>query len=190
MRSTFSAVAFALAAFAFTSSADAQTFGIGARFSMIRGDVDADTSAERFLGVLVRLRTSDKTSLEVSLDRRAETNEAATERTRDYPLQASLLLFPVRSAISPYLLGGVGWYSHRFERLEGDDVIESTSTRKFGYHAGFGGELSLGRHAGLHADYRYTFLRFGSDDDEESTSSRFLPSYQGSMWTAGLTLYF
>ena len=67
---------------------------------------------------------------------------------------------------------------------------------------GFGAEMRLGRHAGLHADYRYTFLHFGADDSLKSgltspkhgllgaSASSFLPSYEGSMWTAGLTVYF
>ncbi len=196
MRRTISAAVFTLVGLLFASAAAAQSLGVGGRFSMIRGDVQADTSAERFLGGQLRLALTRKTSIELSLDRRTETNEAGTERSREHPLQASLLLFPGRSTLSPYLLGGAGWYSHRFERLEGGDVVEFESTRRFGYHAGFGGELRLGRHAGLHADYRYTFLRFGSDDEaeevqeERSLSSRFMPSYEGSMWTAGLTLYF
>jgi hypothetical protein len=202
MRRTLPAAVVGLASILVGSSAHAQTIGVGGRFSMIRGDVEAETSAERFTGGQLRIAVSKKTSVELSVDRRTETNEAGTERSRDYPLQASLLLFAVRSRVSPYVLGGGGWYSHRLDRLDGDkDVIDSEVTRKFGYHGGFGGELRLGRHAGLHADYRYTFLRFGSDDteggaadaaarDRENLASRFMPSYEGSMWTAGLTIYF
>lgn len=172
-------------------------FGIGARMSMIRPDVDTGTDSERFMGGQLRLRTSRRTAIEVSLDRRTETNEAGTERIREVPLQASLLLYPVRSTFSPYLLGGPGWYSHRVEARAGDEVIDSETTRDFGWHAGFGAEIRLGGHAGLHADYRYTFLDFGDDDETDpasasgrSTFSSFLPSYKGSMWTAGLTIYF
>jgi hypothetical protein len=86
----------------------------------------------------------------------------------------------------------VGWYTQRVEQLAAGDVTASDTSRRFGYHAGIGGELKLGRHAGLHADYRYTFLKFGGDDDDEDESliGRFKPSYEGSMWTAGMTLYF
>jgi hypothetical protein len=86
-------------------------------------------------------------------------------------------------------------------------VTQSETSRKFGWHAGFGAELRMGRHAGIHADYRYTFLHFGSDEEpiatdtisgaiaasasqNRSQGSRFLPDYDGSMWTAGFTLYF
>jgi opacity protein-like surface antigen len=165
-------------------------FGIGGRMTMVRGDEDLDTERERFLGGQIRLRLSPRTALEVSLDRRSETNEAETLRVREYPLQASLLLFPIRSVLSPYVLGGGGWYWHKQELLGEEENTELVSTRDFGWHAGIGAELRLGAHAGLHGDYRYTFLDFGSDDEEESFISGLLPSYKGSMWTAGLTFYF
>ena len=111
-------------------------------------------------------------------------------RLRNVPIQASLLLYPAAGAFSPYVLGGAGWYSQRVELLLGDDVVESETTRKFGWHGGFGAELRLGRHAGVHGDYRYTFLHFGSDDDEEDNGRGFLPNFDGSMWTVGVTVYF
>jgi hypothetical protein len=179
-------------------------FGLGARMSLIRGDVDADPSAERFTGAHLRARVSPHTGIELSLDIRSERNQQLTKRVRDYPLQASLLLFPIRARFAPYVLGGGGWYSHHVETLSNDTAIDSDTTRKFGWHAGFGGELRLGRHAGLHADYRYTFLHFGSDGVESDTiagainnayandsgKSRFLPSYDGSIWSTGITVYF
>ena len=178
----------------------AQGFGVGGRFAMLKNDAQADTDAERFTGGHVRARMSPRMGLELSLDLRTQTNETLTERVRDYPLQASLLLFPVKAAFAPYVLGGVGWYSHRVDLLDDGDVLESETTRKFGYHGGFGAELSLGRHAGLHADYRYTHLSFGDDDEEVVAGASaaadgrhalsLLPSYKGSMWTAGLTIYF
>ena len=169
----------------------AQGLGIGGRMSMVRGDVQASTSAERFIGGQLRLPLSPRSALEVSIDRRTDPNEALTEKIVEIPVQGSLLLYPVRTTFSPYVLGGVGWYTHRVEQLSAGAMTTSESSRRFGYHAGLGGELKLGRHAGVHADYRYTFLKFGGDDDEEeSIVSRFKPSYEGSMWTAGMTLYF
>lgn len=167
----------------------AQAFGIGGRMSMVRGNVAAGTSAERFLGGQLRMKLSPRSALEVSLDRRTESSTDLTERTVEIPLQGSLLLYPVRTTFSPYVLGGVGWYTHRVEQLAAGAATVSETSRRMGYHAGVGAELKLGAHAGAHADYRYTFLKFGNDDDE-SLASRFKPSYEGSMWTAGLTLYF
>jgi hypothetical protein len=187
------------------SPCSAQGIGIGGRFAMVRGDVDAETGAERFTGGHVRAWLSPRTALEVSLDRRTQSNEPLTERVRDYPLQASLLLAPVRSTVSPYVLGGIGWYTHRVEQLAQQEAVDSTTTRRVGSHAGFGAEIRMGRHAAFHADYRYTFLRFGGADPIKSDTiagavarshlsnsggARFLPSYEGSMWTTGLTVYF
>jgi opacity protein-like surface antigen len=183
-----------------TASAQGQSFGIGGRFSWVQADVDADLDSQRFAGGQIRARMSPRTALELSLDLKTETNEAETLRVRQMPIQASLLLYPVRSVFSPFVLGGAGWYATRVELLAGDETLSSETTREFGWHGGFGAELRLGPHAGLHADYRYTFLDFGDDDDDEDADasagllgglgSRFLPGYRGSMWTAGLTLYF
>ena len=175
-------------------------FGIGGRLAMIRGNVN-DASAVRFLGGQIRLRASRRTALELSLDRHREETPDLTQRVTDYPLQASILLYPVRSTFSPYVLGGFGWYTHQVQTLTGNDVSQTVSTHKTGYHAGFGAEIMMGRHAGIHADYRYTFLHFGDSSSSgsqlsgtatgtSSLASRILPSYDGSMWTAGFTLYF
>ena len=191
-----------VAGVASTSVAQAQPqgFGLGGRFAMVRNDVETDTTAERFTGGHIRARLSPRLGLELSLDRRTESNTPLTERVRDSPLQASLLMYPWHTAFAPYLLGGAGWYSHRVEALVDNKVVSSDTSRKFGYHAGFGAELGLGRHAGIHADYRYTFLRFGDDSEDAAGAapqqngrnglSPILPSYKGSMWTAGLTVYF
>jgi hypothetical protein len=179
----------------------AQGFGVGMRLSMMNSDEVIDTSdgSSRFTGGQIRLRSADKIGFEVSLDRRSEKFELVNERVVDTPIQVSMMLFPVKGSFSPFLLGGPGWYSHKVESLD-DAGPESVSTRKFGWHAGFGAELLMGRHAGLHADYRYTFLNFGGDDDivenranadhNHSFVNSLLPSHNGSMWTAGVTIYF
>jgi opacity protein-like surface antigen len=172
------------------AAAGAQGFGLGARMSMVRGDVQADpaAAAQRFLGGQIRAALSPRTSIELSLERRTENPDLAT-KVRDYPLQASLLLFPIRSTFSPYVLGGLGWYTHVVDSLSAGEVVASESSRSMGYHAGFGAELKLGGHAGVHADYRYTHLHFGDSTGAESLIDRFKPSYSGSMWTAGITFY-
>jgi hypothetical protein len=215
MRSIHAAAA-AVIILALPGLAGAQSVGLGPRLSWVRGDVevDADTSGSRYTGGLLRARLSPRTAIELSLDYRSITNEALTERVRDYPIQGSLLLYPFRSAVSPYLLGGLGWYSQRVDAIVDQEVTDSVTTRKFGYHAGLGGELRLGRHAAMHVDYRYTFIRIGGDEESEmagtpaaaraaSASSdgfrlpglsfltdRLRLSHEGSMWTGGLTIYF
>lgn len=191
MRSVFVSVCVTLGSVVIAAPCSAQGFGLGARLSLVRGNVETNTSAERFIGGQMRLSLSPRSALEISLDRRTDHNDALTERTVETPLQGSLLLYPVRATLAPYVLGGVGWYTQRVEQLAAGNVTASDTSRRFGYHAGIGGELKLGRHAGVHADYRYTFLKFGGDGDEdESLIGRFKPSYEGSMWTAGMTLYF
>lgn len=178
-----------------------QAVGVGARLSLVRGETSVDgTGADRFAGGFLRLRPSPRTALELALDYRSHLNEDLTRRIKDMPLQASLLLYPVRAAIAPYLLGGVGWYSQKAIALDGGQEIAAETLRTFGYHAGFGGELQLGGHVAVHADYRYTFIRFGSDEPDTGESAG-IPllstlqdnlrlSHKGSMWTAGIALYF
>ena len=205
MRTAFPRILACAAALTFVPAASAVAqdgaFGIGGRFAMIRGDAAADTSAERFTGGQIRARVSKRTALELSLDLKTLTSTDLTQRTRDLPLQASLLVYPLRAPLSPYVLGGAGWYTHRVDQMAAKEVVSSVSTREFGYHAGFGAELRLGRHAGAHADYRYTFLHFGADGETSAASasdppsllpspSGLVPGYKGSMWTAGLTVYF
>ena len=181
-----------LAVLAMAVPCAAQGIGIGGRMSMARGDVQTNPTAvaQRFLGGQIRARLSPRTSIEVSLERRSESPDLTT-RVKDYPLQGSLLLFPIRSTVSPYLLGGVGWYTHVVDTLAAGQVVTSASLRTMGYHAGFGAEIKIGGHAGVHADYRYTMLHFGgTDEGTGGLASRFKPSYDGSMWTAGFTVYF
>ena len=179
-----------LALLALPGSAAAQ-FGIGGRMTWVRRDTKLDEDSTRFTGGQIRARVSPRTAVELSLDIHSETNELETLRVREYPIQASLLLYPARGAFSPYFLGGAGWYAQKFETLAGDETIAEETVRDFGWHAGLGAELKLGKHAGLHGDYRYTFLNFGDDDDEdEGLLGRVLPGYKGSMWTVGLTVYF
>jgi len=177
----------------------AQSFGVGPRFSFVRGDLTADSST-RYSGAMLRMRTSPRTAIELSLDYRNHLNESLTERIKDYPIQGSLLLYPVRATFSPYLVTGIGWYSQRVEALQDNQVLTSTKTRKTGYHAGLGADMRLGRHAAVHADYRYTFIGFGRDEDSEpgvlpvpgfrGLQDRLKLSHKGSMWTTGVTVYF
>ena len=185
----FVLLASALLLFTFSTPAFAQ-FGIGGRLAMIRGDAAANAGSLRFLGGQIRAHLSPRTAFELSLDRHRENSGDLTQRVVDYPLQATLMLYPIHSTFSPYLLGGFGWYRHKVQDLTGDKVTDIVSTRRTGWHAGFGAEIMAGRHIGVHADYRYTFLHFGDSSSDSSLTDHLRPSYQGSMWTAGATLYF
>lgn len=177
------------AAFTFAAAARpvaAQGFGIGGRMAMVKADTALDDDSVRFWGGHVRL-TSPRTGLEVSFDRRTDTFDQLNERVTETPIQASLLLFLAGGGFKPYLLGGPGWYKRSVEPL--DTGVEVSNT-KFGWHAGFGAEFRGGP-VGVHADYRYTFLNFGDDDDDdEGVIGQLLPSHDGHMWTVGATFYF
>lgn len=196
-------VAVLLGVLALPARAEAQSIGFGPRFAFVRGDVKADSST-RYSGGLLRLGTSPRTAIELSLDYRSHLNEDLTTRIKEYPIQGSLLLYPVRSTVSPYILGGIGWYKQNVAKVDGEEIVESVATRRTGYHAGVGGEIWFGRHATLHVDYRYTFIRFGKPGEEAAaTQPGAIPipglgglqdslklSHEGSMWTSGVTLYF
>jgi opacity protein-like surface antigen len=169
----------------------AQGFGVGARLAWVNRDVTVEADSVRFVGGQLRL-DGGRVAIEVAVDRRSETFEALGEKIVETPIQASLLLRLTSGRLSPYLLGGPGWYRRRVERIDGPDDL-TVSTTEFGWHAGIGLEIRVGRHAGIHGDYRYTFLDFNDDDDEEiggGVIGRLLPGHKGSMWTLGATVYF
>ena len=205
----------------FVNPAHAQNggaFGIGPRVTFQRGDEAVpDSSALRVFGGQIKLRLSPSTAIEVSADYDTKLNKTATftQRAKSMPIQASLLLFPFRSAISPYVLGGVGWYRHSItETTTASTSTTTTSIREMGYHAGLGAELRVGERVAIHGDYRYNHIRFGGDTSStKETSSQ--PQRQqssaaslssvpglsaiqeslklsngGSMWNWGVTFFF
>jgi hypothetical protein len=189
--------AFIAAATGFTAvPASAQGFGIGGRFAWVKVDTDLDDDSVRFVGGQIRLGLSRRIGVEVSLDSHSEDLELLNQKVKERPIQVSLLMKLSGSAVQPYLLGGPGWYKRSVEPLEGPGDDLEVSTTEFGWHAGGGLELRMGRHFGVHGDYRYTFLDFG-DDDEDDDDGGFLPGiggllpgHRGSMWTLGATVYF
>ena len=179
----------------------AQGFGIGPRVTFVRGSADSPDGSQRFIGGMLRLG-GGHTALEVAMDYRSEVTGTVTERVKSYPIQGSLLLYPIRARVAPYVLAGLGWYSQRVTRFEaptGNYIVDDTTTRKMGFHAGFGAEVRAARHLGLYGDYRYTHISFGGDD--EGGGAQLLPgwipggerlklSHQGSMFTWGAVFYF
>lgn len=164
----------------------AQGFGVGGRFAWVTSDSEADADAVRVAGGQVRILGA-RYGLEVSLDRRKESFDLLNEKVTETPIQASLLFRLGRGSVTPFLLGGPGWYRRKVESL--DDSGPSVSTTEFGWHAGGGLEILAGRHFGIHGDYRYTFLDF-DDDEDEGFIGGLLPGHRGSMWTLGATIYF
>ena len=173
--------------------ASAQGFGVGGRFSWVTADTEADVDSVRFGGGQVRILSS-RWGLELSMDRHSESSEELNTKVTETPIQLSLLLrLAGGGKVSPYLLGGKGWYKRKVELLDGPDEPDVESTES-GWHAGGGLEIRPHRHFGIHGDYRYTFLDFGDDDDDddddEGIIGGLLPGHRGSMWTLGATIYF
>ena len=103
---------------------------------------------------------SQRFGLEVSLDRRSEEFELLNQKVTETPIQASLLMRLASGSVSPFLLGGPGWYRRNVEAIDGPG--DGVSTTEFGWHAGGGLEILPNRHFGIHGDYRYTFLDFAT----------------------------
>lgn len=206
--------------FGVATLAHAQTggaFGIGPRVTFQSGDKSLpNSSALRAFGGQIKLRLSQATAIEVSADYDSKLNQTGTvtQSAKSMPIQASLLLYPMRSTLSPYVLGGIGWYRHSVtESTTASPVTTTRSIREMGYHAGLGAELRVGKRIAIHGDYRYNHIRFGGDSSSESTSaqeqkpsstiSKLLSvpglsalqqslknSAGGSMWNWGMTFFF
>jgi hypothetical protein len=188
VRHTLLSILALTASLATASPAVAQGFGIGGRVAWVTSDTDLDVDSVRFVGGQIRM-LSQRWGLEVSLDRHTESFELLNQKITETPIQASLLLRLGGGRLSPFLLAGPGWYRRSVEPIDGADV--SLDTTEFGWHAGGGLEIRAGRHFGIHGDYRYTFLDFGDDDEEdEGFIGGLLPGHRGSMWTVGATVYF
>jgi hypothetical protein len=173
-----------------TAPVCAQGFGLGARIAWVHPDVDADVDSVRFFGGQVRL-LSPRFGFEVALDRHSESLELVNQKVTETPIQASLLMRLGHGSVTPFLLGGPGWYHRKVEALDSPGNL-SVSTTEFGWHAGIGLEVLAGKHFGIHGDYRYTFLDFHDDDNDGGFIGigKVLPGHRGSMWTLGATFYF
>jgi hypothetical protein len=200
-------------------NARAQTIGLGARMVSVSGAdslaVDpASASNTRFTGGFVRLNASKHLTLEAAMDYQSTTNPAETARIRNTPIQVSTLFVPLRTAVQPYVLAGIGWYKHRVEALDQGKAVQTGESTDFGYHTGVGGQVMLGKHAGFFVDYRYTWVDINGIDglagavrsaasltsvlgalssftgNKSSSSSGSTISRRGSMWAGGVTVYF
>ena len=169
--------------------ASAQGFGLGARFAWVKQDTNVDADSVRFFGLHMRA-IGGRSGFELSFDRHTESFDLINLKVIETPIQASIMLRLSQGSFAPYLLGGPGWYRRTVEPIDGPEDSGESNT-EFGWHAGGGLEILAGRHFGIHGDYRYTFLDFGGDDEEdEGFIGGLLPGFRGSMWTLGATLYF
>jgi opacity protein-like surface antigen len=172
--------------------AEAQV-GLGPRMSFVRGDFGSGTPDASFLGGTLRTMASAHTGFEFSLDYKSTLSPDGTQREKQEPFQMSLLIYPSRRRLSPYLLGGYGIYSDILDTLAPTGLVtNSITTRRSGWHIGLGAEFFMTRHSSFYADYRFRFVQFGNS--ATSTEPLHVPgvtlAHQGSMWTSGLAFYF
>ncbi len=171
------------AALAGTPAIASAQIGVGARLAWVKADTEADLDSVRFVGGQLRL-LSKRWGFEVALDHHSEEFPLVNQKISETPLQTSLLLRMGNSKVTPFLLGGPGWYRRKVSLLEGSHDADLSTT--------IGLEVFAGRHFGIHGDYRYTFLDFNGDNNGDSGGfiGRLLPGHRGSMWTLGASVYF
>ena len=176
--------------------ATAQKIGIGPRITQVTGDAPGATDRTRLFGGTIRIMSSKHVAIEGTIDYRSETDVTGATRMRETPIQGSLLFFPIRRVISPYVLGGIGLYTRRFDTLGVAGSVQDTVTDlKTGLHLGVGGELFVLPQAALFLDYRWRFVRFGEPGPDEEpidfpVFDAVKVSHRGSMWSGGVAFYF
>jgi len=173
-----------------TAPVCAQGLGLGARIAWVHPDTNVDVDAVRYFGGQVRL-LGPRLGLEVALDHHSEDLESLNQKVTEIPIQISMMLRG-SGRVSPFLLGGPGWYRRKVETLNSSSDL-TVSTTEFGWHAGVGLEVLASKHFGVHGDYRYTFLDFHNDNNSGGSIigiGKLLPGHRGSMWTLGATFYF
>lgn len=112
-----------------------------------------------FAGAQARLRFLRILAAEAAITfHQNEYNDGDT-RVTQYPVQLSLMLFPLPNfPVSPYVVGGVGWYYTRIDYSGALSAIDNETDHWFGGHVGGGAELLPSRSISLFADFRYIFI--------------------------------
>jgi opacity protein-like surface antigen len=123
------------------------TFGGRASYDRPKGADDGALSG----GAQARLHFTPMIAVEGSADYRQ--NKYGGTTVDLVPVQASLLLYLTPSAvISPYILGGVGYYYTHVQGVTG-------STNRYGPHAGAGLEAALSQHWTIDGSFRYLWTQ-------------------------------
>lgn len=133
-------------------------------------------------GAQVRAHFSPVLAAEGSIDYRRE-RLSSQSTAHVYPVQASLLAYLLpKSPVTPFLLGGFGWYFTNVDSSAGD-----RRENRFGPHAGAGAQFFLNDHWSLDGTWRYTWL-----NDIRGRETVGDVTFDGSGWmaTAGLNYRF
>jgi opacity protein-like surface antigen len=133
-------------------------------------------------GLQLRLPFSPMFALEGSIDYRKET--IGTSVVDVYPVQASLLVFLMPSSrLTPYVLGGAGWYYTQVE------APYKRTQYRYGPHAGAGLKLSLNHSWSVDGSYRYLWTTDINSADAAHPGGRNY-SDNGYMLTGALNYHF
>jgi opacity protein-like surface antigen len=159
-----------------------KVFSIGPRVTYFESK-DADDGSFSG-GVQARLRFTPVLGVEGSVDyRKDDYSDGVSIKT--YPVQVSLLAYFMPDLpVSPYLLGGTGWY---FTQVKGP-MVETDTENRFGLHAGGGLEFMLNDSLSLDGSYRYIWMEDITSHDENALDKTYDDS--GSMVTLALNFLF
>lgn len=142
---------------------------------------DADEGSW-FGGAQLRFYFSRVFAIEGSADYRRSKFPGTTVHT--YPVQASLLFYLIPNrVVTPFLLGGAGWYFTSVDRTGGTDT-----SNRFGAHAGAGLQGWLNEHWSIDATYRYVWVEKIQTKDSALLNKDF--EDRGHMGTAALNFHF
>lgn len=103
------------------------------------------------------------------------------------PVQASLLayLFPGKM-VSPYLLGGGGWY---YTHIKAGSPFDDRTDHRFGPHAGAGLQAWFNKHWSIDGSWRYVWLSAYRSQDAAHPLGRDIDD-SGYMVTGALNFHF
>ena len=131
-------------------------------------------------GAQLRLHITSVIAVEGSADYRQNKFGATTVDV--FPVQASLMLYLAPDwVVSPYILGGVGWYYTH--------VQNGATSNRYGPHAGAGGEVALARHWTIDGSARYLWAQSLNAPTTTSPAGKNFSDY-GFMLTAALNYRF
>ncbi len=156
--------------------------GLGPRLGYYKSE-DAE-EGELFFGGGLRLKLGRRFGLEAAVDYRAEEYHQGRITIKNYPVQASVLVYPIRIA---YGVAGMGWYNTKIdynESLFSIRIPKDKMSQDVGWHFGGGVELPLGGMAALAADVRYVFIDYDFSDypGSEDIESDFVAFTLTLMW--------
>ncbi len=155
---------------------------LGARGTYI--DPNDSDEGRWFVGAQGRVHIGPVLAVEGAVDYRS--NTFGTDTTiRTYPVTASLMAYLVpHYRISPYILGGGGWY---YTQVEGPGGFSNTQNR-VGVHAGAGLEFKINEYLSIDGSYRYVWLESVTSKNRAIQDKSYKDS--GPMYTAGLNFHF